>query len=503
MHERSPSIAIIGAGYGGLGAAHYLKRAGLTNLTILEKSNDVGGVWRENTYPGAACDVPSHLYSFSFEPTYGWSRRFPPQPEILDYLRHCAAKHDLVRHIRFGSEVERAHFDPDGGVWTIELRGGGTHKANVLISAVGQLHRPFVPEIPGRERFGGPAFHSARWDHGCALAGKRVGVIGTGASAAQLVPAIAGEVAKLTVFQRSPAWIWPKGDRAFTPLERSLLRTLPSIQRVDRARIFGVVEGLGLAGHPAMPTYGLARKLYESISKRMLREQVPDPELRAKLTPDYPMGCKRVLLTNDWLPALSRPNVEVVTDAIDAMTETGVRTADGTHRDLDVVIYGTGFAATDFLAPMDIRGVHGHSLRESWRGLPNAYLGMTVAGFPNFFILYGPNTNLGAGSIIYMLERQARYVTQCVERLAREDRLYVDVLPEVQRAYQEEMRRRSALTVFESGCHSWYAVDGVNTNNWIGSMLEYGLRTRAPRWRDFREVGRVEAPAAAASLTPP
>ncbi len=483
----SPTIAIIGAGFGGLGMGYYLKQAGIESFTIFEKAQEVGGVWRENTYPGAACDIPSHLYSYSFEPHYPWSCRYGKQTEILDYQRHVARKYDLLRHFQFGREAAGADYDEARGLWVIRFTDGGVFEAKVLISAVGQLHRPQIPGIKGQDHFRGRAFHSARWDHSYDFKGKTVAVIGTGASAVQFVPEIAKEVKQLYVYQRSPGWVIPKFDRPFKKWERKLLDWLPLIHDLDRLRIFWTYEYLGSAFVSDSVFERPAKALYKLFFNLLLKLQVKSQELRRKLTPDFPVGCKRTLLSNDWLAALALPNVEVVTDAIAEVTPTGVATADGRLREVDAIIYGTGFAATQFLAPMDLKGLAGQSLRQRWKNGADAYLGINVSGFPNFFMLYGPNTNLGGGSIIYMLERQQRYITQCTLQLRDLGLHYINVRPEAQRAYNGWLRERNKHAAYEAGCHSWYiSADGRNTNNWVGPMSEYGWRLRKPLLENYQ-----------------
>jgi cation diffusion facilitator CzcD-associated flavoprotein CzcO len=483
---RAPAIAIIGSGFGGLGMGYYLKKAGIESFTIFEKADDVGGVWRDNTYPGAACDVPSHLYSFSFEPHFPWSCRYGHQPEILAYQRHVARKYDLLRHIRFGREVVSADFDEAHGSWLILCSDGTTHEAQVLVTAVGQLHRPRIPDVPGRDRFLGRAFHSARWEHDYDFSGKTVGVIGTGASAVQFVPEIARQVRQLHVFQRSPGWCIPKYDKPFAAWQRKLLDRLPFIHDLDRWRNFWMFEFV-LSAMIDSRVFKRAAELYlKCAAHLLLRRQVKDPELRRKLTPDYPVGCKRTLLSTDWLPTLARPNVELVTDEIREITTTGVVTAEGRERRVDAIVWGTGFAATEFLAPMELRGLDGRSLRERWRDGAEAYLGVAVSGFPNLLILYGPNTNCGACSIIYMLERQSRYAVRCIQALQARGLRYLDVKPEAEAACVDELRRRNKRTAYESGCHSWYIdAQGRNTNNWVGHTSEYGRLLRRLRLDDY------------------
>ncbi|MBV8062624.1 MAG: NAD(P)/FAD-dependent oxidoreductase [Nevskia sp.] len=482
VRQDGPSVVIIGSGFGGLSMGHSLKQAGIANFTILEKALDVGGVWRENTYPGAACDVPSHLYSFSFEPHYPWSCRYGKQAEILDYLRHVARKHDLLRHVRFGCEVLGADWDEVRALWRVRLRGGEVLEANMLVSAVGQLHQPQIPQLPGLERFQGRTFHSARWDHSYDFKGKTVAVVGTGPSAVQLVPEIARDVKQLQLYQRSPGWCVPKFDRRYRKWERKLMEAVPLLHDFDRTRIFWTFEWLN-AALLRKPVLGHAAKGFLRGGAEVLKRlQVRDKALRAKLTPDYPMGCKRTLLSNDWLRTLAQPHVEVVTEGIAEVTANGIRSADGRLRQVDAIVWGTGFASTEFLAPMEIRGRGGRSLREHWKNGAEAYLGMAVSGFPNLFVVYGPNTNLGAGSIIYMLERQTRYIAQAAQLLAQHRQAAMEVRVEVQQEFNAELQRRNKQTVFEAGCHSWYlTADGRNTNTWVGYMTEYGRLVRKPR----------------------
>ncbi|MEU5879144.1 NAD(P)/FAD-dependent oxidoreductase [Spirillospora sp. NPDC047279] len=492
MHH---SVVIIGSGFGGIGMAIRLKQAGIDDVVILEKAGELGGTWRDNTYPGAACDVPSHLYSFSFERKTDWTRRFPPQPEILDYLWHCARKYDVLRHIRFGTEVTEARFDAGGGkaVWRISTGDGAELSARVLVSACGQLNRPTLPEIDGIETFTGPSFHSARWDHGLDLTGKRVAVIGTGASAVQIVPEIAKDAAAVRLFQRSAPYVIDKPDRPYRGWEKALLAAVPGVYELSRAKIYALYESraLGFIKYPGL------MKVMERRFRKSLDEQVPDPGLRAALVPGYPMGCKRILISNDYYPALTRPGVDLVTDPIARVTPAGVTTRDGTEHEVDVIVYATGFLSTDFLAPMKITGRDGRDLDDAWRDGAEAHLGITVSGFPNLFLLYGPYTNLGHNSIIYMLESQIRYVLGCVEALRGAGLDWIDVRPDVLDAFGREMQERLRSTVWEAGCDSWYMnADGKVVNNWPGFTFAYRRATRRPDPRDFharRAARRVRA----------
>ena len=475
-------ILIIGTGFGGLGMAIQLRQAGIEDFLLLEKAEDIGGTWRDNSYPGAACDVPSHLYSFSFEPKLDWSRKYAPQAEIHGYMQHCVDKYRLRPHIRLKAEVRSAAFDAAAGLWRVTLADGEELAAEVLISACGQLNQPAYPAIPGIEQFQGEAFHSARWRHDLDLAGKRVAVIGTGASAIQFVPQIQPRVAELKLFQRSAAYVLPKPDRAYRSWELAVMRRLPWLLRLDRGLKYLQHEVRALA---FIHLPGLLR-LFRTSFERHLRRQISDPALRARLQPDYPMGCKRILISNDYLPALAQANVQVIDTAIDALTPAGIRTRDGQEHGCDVLIYGTGFAATEFLAPMQIRGLGGQELNQAWREGAEAYKGISVSGFPNLFILYGPNTNLGHNSIIYMLESQFRYVLGCLDALRHGGLRYLDVKPQVQQAYNQQIQARSHRTIWEQGCTSWYkTASGKSTNNWPGYTFTYRYLTRTPELADY------------------
>jgi len=480
--DSAHDAVIIGSGFGGIGMAIQLGRAGFQDVAVLEKADGLGGTWRDNTYPGSACDIPSHLYSFSFEPKTDWTRRFPPQEEILDYLWACARKHGVLPKVRFGTEVTEARFDEDAALWRISTSGGDTLTARVLVSACGQLNRPALPSIPGRDTFEGTAFHSARWDHDADLTGRRVAVIGTGASAIQIVPELAGRAERLTVFQRSAPYVIEKPDRPYKGWEKALLKAVPGLYELNRARIYAGFESraLGFIKYPRL------MKLMERRFRANLDEQIADPRLRAALRPDYPMGCKRILLSSDYYPALTRDDVELVTEPIERVTPEGIRTRDGRERPQDVVVYATGFATSDFLAPMKIVGRDGRELNEEWRGGALAHLGIVVSGFPNLFLLYGPYTNLGHNSIIYMLESQFRYVVGCVRALRDAGLDWIDVRPDVQDAFGREMRERMRATVWTSGCESWYMTkDGTVVNNWPGFTFTYRRATRRPDPRHF------------------
>ena len=487
MHNSSRPAAplrvlIIGSGFAGLGMAIRLQQTGIEDFLILEKAADIGGTWRDNSYPGAACDVPSHLYSFSFEPKTDWSRKFAPQTEIHAYMQHCVAKYRLRPRIRCNAEVLSASFDQAAALWRVTLGNGEELSAALLISACGQLNRPAYPNLPGIEQFQGEAFHSARWRHDLDLKGKRVAVIGTGASAIQFVPQIQPRVAELKLFQRSAAYVLSKPDRAYRAWELALMRRLPWLQRIDRMLKYIQHEARGLA-FISMPW--LMKPMRLSF-ERHLRRHIRDPQLRAQLQPDYPMGCKRILISNDYLPALTQANAQVVSEAISQVREHSLVTTDGQEHPCDVLIYGTGFAATEFLAPMQIRGLGGLELNQTWRDGAEAYKGISVSGFPNLFILYGPNTNLGHNSIIYMLESQFRYVLGCIDLLRDQGLRYVDVKASVQQDYNQRIQAYSHRTIWEQGCTSWYkTATGKSTNNWPGYTFAYRHLTRAPELNDY------------------
>ncbi|OBF17508.1 4-hydroxyacetophenone monooxygenase [Mycobacterium kubicae] len=468
-------VTIIGAGFGGICMAIKLRRAGIP-FTILEKGDRVGGVWRDNTYPGAACDVPSHLYSYSFEPSHDWSRKYGTQPEIQSYIEYCARKYGIIDHVRFGQEVTRASFDESAAQWTLETADGGTVNSAFLVAATGQLSLPADPQFPGMERFTGHAFHSARWDHDYDLRGKRVAVVGTGASAIQFVPEVARQAQQMYVLQRSAPYVLPKPDRRYTPLEKYLYRHFTGSLVASRTRQYVYHEAR------VIPlTKGVGIKALERGWERYLRSQVSDEALRAKLRPDYPIGCKRVLLSNDWYAALSRPNVEVIAAGLTEVRPGSIVAADASECDVDTIIFGTGFAANDFLAPMTIVGRDGRRLHDVWqeRGGAEAFKGIAVSGFPNLFILYGPNTNLGHNSIIYMLESQADYVLEAIRHAATHGARWLDVRPAAHDEYNDDLQRSLKKTVWQRGCDSWYVTEaGKNTNNWPSFTFDYRRQTR-------------------------
>lgn len=476
-------VAILGAGFAGLCMALRLKAAGETSFVVLEKADEIGGTWRENVYPGAGCDIPSHLYSYSFEPNPDWPEIYSSQPDILAYIKGVAERNGVYQHVRFHTEVTGAEWDEGEGFWRIETVAGPV-TAEAFVTAWGQLNRPKLPPIEGRERFAGQAFHSAVWDRSVALDGKRVAVIGNGASAIQFVPEVARIAGRLTLFQRSPNWIVPRMNRPYTADEIARFREQPEAMAKVRGEIFDMAEARLAARRAGVPLEDPPIPLVH------LHAQVLDPELRAKLTPDYEVGCKRVLISNDFYPAICRPNVELITDAIARMTPEGVVDATGRVHEVDVVIYATGFETRSFAGDTAIRGLSGRSLANAWAKGPEAYLGITVAGFPNLFMMYGPNTNLGHNSIIYMVEAQADYVLQALAAPAP-----VSVKPEVQARYNAQLQQDLARTPWAGDCTSWYKTpEGKILNNWPHTASAYAAAVARFEPADY-DVVRISEPA--------
>ena len=478
-------VAIVGAGFSGIGMAIALREAGHEDVTIFERSGDLGGVWHHNTYPGAACDVPSYLYSFTADQRRDWSRPCSPQEEILAYLHDTARRGGVAGLVRTNTEIVRADFDEDALEWTLQTATGERVGADALVLACGQLSRPRMPDVPGMDAFAGPSFHSARWEHDVDLRGKRVAVVGTGASAVQFVPEIARDAARVDVYQRTPPWLLPRRNEPYAPWAHAIIRRVPGMQKLRRAGMLAFMES-GILGQTRMRALALGIRAW---STWFMRRQVRDPELRRRIWPDYPIGCKRVLFSSHYLPALQRPNVELVTEAVTRVTERGVVAADGREREVDAIVYGTGFDAHAFVAPMEVAGAGGRRLHDAWSGGAQAHLGLTVSGFPNLFLLYGPNTNLGFGSIIVMIEAQIAYVMDAVRRLQGTGARALDVRPEVQRASGEEVQRRLQHSVWTS-CRSWYRAGGTGrvVNNWPGQMAEYVHLTRRLVPAEYREL---------------
>jgi cation diffusion facilitator CzcD-associated flavoprotein CzcO len=472
---RTPTIAVIGAGFAGIGAAGRLRQAGFHDVVILERGGSVGGTWRENTYPGVACDIPAHLYSYSFAPKADWSTAYPRQAEIQDYLEQVTDRYRLRPYLRLHTEVVSARFDEPAARWRLRTRDGGEYVADAVVAALGPLRDPSYPSFEGRDEFRGVQLHTARWDHDVDLDGKRIGVIGTGSSGVQVVPPLADRAAHVTVFQRSAPWIIPLLDRTYSDLEIWLFENVPAFRWLYRELLYWQkeVRFAGFKrGSPAM-------RLMESYARWNLRRHIDDPELRRKLTPDYRMGCKRIILSNRYYPTLARDHVDVVTDPIATITPDGIRTGAGDHLPFDVIVYATGFRVADPLGEATITGLDGRDLDAAWGSRPAAHLGTTVPGFPNLFLLLGPNTGLGHNSMVFMLESQYNYVVDALERLRDPEVAYLDVREDALADFQREVTRRNQRTVWASGCHSWYlSDDGYNFTLWPGYTFEYWHRTR-------------------------
>ncbi len=465
------NILIVGTGFAGLGMGIALKKAGIDSFTILERADSVGGTWRDNNYPGCACDVQSHLYSFSFEQNPDWTRMFARQPEIKTYLEGCAQKYELMPHIRFGAELTQARYDDTAKLWRVTTRDGREFTGRVLVSGMGGLSTPAYPEVKGLKNFKGKTFHSAEWDHSYQLKGKRVAVIGTGASAIQFVPQIQKQVANLDLYQRTPPWIMPKPDRAIGILERELYRRLPATQHAFRTARYWMMESrvLGFVFNPRI------MKLAENIARRHIKARIKDPELRRKVTPDFTFGCKRVLISDDYYPALTQKNVDVITTDIREVRANSVITSDGIERPVDCIIYGTGFKAQDPLPSNAIFGAGGVDIIDAWKDGPEAFKGTTVSGFPNLFMIVGPNTGLGHSSMVYMIESQVAYVLDAVQQMRDRELLAIDVKPERQAHYNTKIQQQLQRAIWSTGnCKSWYVnANGKNTTLWPGFTFKF------------------------------
>lgn len=474
--ETAYDVIVVGSGFSGINMGISLKRVGFENFLILERAEDVGGTWRDNTYPGCACDVPSHLYSYSFEPNPDWSSVFSGSAEIQAYIQHCARKYGLDPHLRFGQDVVGARFDEDAGLWTLRTATNLTYTARVLVSAVGGLVTTAWPDIPGREAFLGPVMHTARWNHGIDLSGKRVAVIGTGASAIQVVPSIQPRVAQLNLFQRTAPWILPKFDRSLQASTKALFRRLPLAQRTLRNAILALSE---LVFAPMVILDSPLRKGLELLARNNLW-QVRDPALRRRLTPTFNIGCKRVLISSDYYPAVQQPNVEVVSDGIARFTAAGLRTTDGREFEVDAVIMATGFRVGIAEPPFEVHGLGGKSLAQLWSGPgAKAYKGVAISGMPNFFMMLGPNTGPGHTSVLIYTEAQAAYIAQAVQTLLDKDLRYLNVQTEVMHSYHRKLQARMRYTTWTSGCRSWYLdARGENHTLFPGLATEYALSLR-------------------------
>jgi cation diffusion facilitator CzcD-associated flavoprotein CzcO len=476
-----PSVIIVGAGISGLCLAIRLKQAGFDQITILESSDDVGGTWLKNSYPNAGCDVPSYLYSYSFARKFDWTMKYARQPEILSYLRQCGERFAIRSHIRFNTAVESAAFDESSGTWRITTQSGESLVADIFVSAVGQLNRPQLPKIEGMERFRGEQWHSARWNHEFDFSEKTVAVIGNGASAIQFLPEIASRARKIYHVQRTPCWVQSFNNYLYPAWARWALSSLPFCVSVHRLwiylscewRIFAFREG------------GVLNKEYARWLRRQMRRKVPADQW-SKLIPEYSPGCKRILLSNDYLETLARANVDVITEPLERLDAGGIVTRSATHH-VDAVIFATGFKATEFLQPMQIRGRDGRLLEDVWSGRPKAYYGMAAPGFPNMFLLYGPNTNLGHNSIIFMVERQVESIVRCLRRLRKSGSKLAEVNQQAMDEFDRDVQQRLRASVWSGDCTNWYkSKDGTIPNNWWGSATAFWFRLWRRSVSDFQ-----------------
>ncbi|SDJ28685.1 Predicted flavoprotein CzcO associated with the cation diffusion facilitator CzcD [Actinokineospora alba] len=490
------NVVVIGTGFSGMGMAIQLRREGRDDFVILEKAADFGGTWRDNSYPGCACDIQSHMYSFSFEQKSDWTRSYAPQAEIWDYMRGVAAKWGLARYTRFGVEVTSARWDEEESRWYVGTASGDTYVGKYLVAGIGALHIPSVPALPGIENFQGATFHSAQWDHDYDLKGKRVAVIGTGASAIQFVPKIAPDVAELTLFQRTAPWVMPKPDHAMPAWSQALFAKAPGVQRGYRHFLYWIneVRAVGFNGHQNI------LKFASKLAAWNIKRSVKDPELARKLTPDYVMGCKRVLVSNDYYPTFNRPNVHLDTDGVAEVRANSIVGRDGREHQVDAIIYGTGFHVTDAFDYLTVSGRDGRDLAKEWRenGI-NTHLGITVSGYPNLFYLLGPNTGLGHNSVVFMIESQIRYIADALRLVEKHGADAIDVRATAQERFNQEVQRKLADGVWtQGGCQSWYLdAKGVNRTIWPGFTWRYWMRTRKVDPADFELItrGKVKEPA--------
>ncbi len=477
-------IVIIGTGFAGMGAAMKLRASGREDFVILEKADDVGGTWRDNTYPGCECDIPSHMYSFSYELNSDWSKSFSSQPEIWAYMRRVADEQGIRSYIDFGVEVTGASWDEGRKVWTIHTTTGEGYEARFIIAGIGGLHIPNIPEIQGADSFGGAQFHSAQWDHSVDLTGKKVVVIGTGASAIQFLPIIAEQVDHLTLFQRTPPWVLPKKDKPTATWRKKAFASVPGAQRAYRNALYWGLEARALGFNGQIKFLPIAQK----IAKRNIDKAISDPELRAKLTPDYQLGCKRVLQSNTYYPTFLRDNVELSTDGVKEIVADGVIDANGIKHEADVIIYGTGFHVIDAFDYLDIKGKHGVDLADQFRehGV-ETYLGMTVNGFPNLYFMLGPNTALGHNSVVFMIEQQTKFIIKMLDEMDKRGAVAVEPTKEAQAAFNVEIQRLVEKGIWtQGGCTSWYLDShGKNRTIWPKFTFQYWWETRKVDAPDF------------------
>lgn len=480
--RKSLSVGIIGAGPGGLALGILLRKAGFRDFTIFDREDGVGGTWRINHYPGLACDVKSHLYSYSFDLNADWSRLWAGQPEILEYFERCTDRHQLDAHLRLNTEIASAAWDADSESWLLTTSTGTAHRFNVVISAVGLFTRPVMPDLLEEEPFTGTLMHSSRWDDSVQIEGARVAVLGTGSTAAQLIPELAKVAAQVYSVQRSPTWILPKPDRPYTDRERWVFAHVPFAKKVYRTRLWLKSEqNVGVIEHGSDKT-----QLFKGVAERLLARTVADDELRARLTPEHPLGCKRLVFSSDFIKSLTRENVEVVSSPASALRARSLVTSDGTEREVDVVVCATGYAAADYLGEIDVRGEGGAALQDVWRDGAFAYLGMAVPGFPNFFMLYGPNTNVGSNSVIFVLEAQARYLVRALRHMRRRRKTYLAVRPEAMAEFGRKIDKWMVGTVWTTRCSSYFrSATGRVVTQWPRSARAFWSMTRRFQPADY------------------
>lgn len=476
-------ILITGAGFAGICMAIKLKELGKYKFAILEKADRVGGTWRDNHYPGAACDVPSLLYSYSFETWPNWERGYSPHHNILEYIEFCVDKYKLKEHLKLGEEVVRIEWLEKERLWEGETRKGNIYRAKIAIGSTGPLARPKLPAIPGRDSFAGGSWHTANWNHDFTLKGKRVAIIGTGASAIQVVPAIADEVGELKLFQRTPPWVIHRNDKAISKGRKRRHQAFPLLQKIRRELIYWEFESKAVA-FVSLPG---AMKTAKRLALRNLNKSIADPELRKSLTPSYMMGCKRVLRSDDYFPTLNKENVNLIIDHIDQITHEGILTKDGHLHKVDAIVYATGFEASENMAPFAIKGKGGADLQEAWKEGGEAYLGTTIANFPNFFIIVGPNTGLGHNSIIHIIESQVNYIQKALQTMENQGLASVEVKSDIQNVYNQKIQKRLAGTIWNvGGCMSWYLNShGKNTTMWPGYTFEFRRMTKSFKLIDY------------------
>jgi cation diffusion facilitator CzcD-associated flavoprotein CzcO len=477
---------IIGTGFSGLCQAIKLKEKGIHDFVILEKANDIGGTWRENTYPGAECDVPSALYSYSFEPYPFWEYKWSHQPQILEYLKMCSDKYSIDAHIHFNKEMTGAIWNEKEHFWTVKCKDGSTYTTQNLIIAIGQLHHPSIPNFEGKENFEGVQFHSAKWNHEVDLKDKKVGVIGNAASAIQFIPEIQKIAKQVIVFQRSANWMLPKQDRLYKDWEKKLVRKLPILLKTYRLRLWlmGGALYFMMKGKKSV-----LRTIYQFLSKRYVKRTIDDPALRKKLIPNFPLGAKRLLFSDNYYDALNEKNVEVVTDSIKQITTKGIQTKSN-HYDLEALIFATGFIANPFLLNIELIGKNGKSIQKDWKDGQKAYLGITVSNFPNLFLMYGPNTNLGHNSIIIMSEAQANYIAQCIDKMQKNRWKALEIKPEIMENYYASIQKRLQKMIWAKIENSWYKSPSGNhiPNNYPGRTMEYVRLTKNVDFTKFEIV---------------